>query len=72
MWRVVIRVCHMLSLISQQKIQPLNSSNDGLDQLFFDVDVQDTLDKDMAKNEQARTLPRWLVQTLCCHEFVCK
>ena len=33
--------------------------------LFTDANVHDVLHEDKAENEEARNMPKWLVQTLC-------
>ena len=53
------------NISNEAQIQPLYSSHDGLNQPLSDVDLKDALDEEKAKNEEARTLPKWLVQTLC-------
>ena len=39
-------------------------SNDVIDQPILDANLQDAIFDDMAKNEQARNMSKWLVQTL--------
>ena len=45
-------------------VQPMQVSNDVIDQPISDVDLQDAIFDDMAENMQARNMPKWLVQTL--------
>ena len=42
----------------------MQGSNDIIDQPICDADLQHVIDEDMAENEQARNMPKWLVQTL--------
>ena len=44
--------------------QPLQVSNESTDQPITDADVHDVLYEERAENEEARNMPKWLVQTL--------
>ena len=41
-------------------MQPTQGSNDITDQPICDADLQYVIDEDMAENEQARNMPKWL------------
>ena len=45
-------------------VQHTQVSNDITDQPISDADLQDEIYEDRAENEQARGMPKWLVQTL--------
>ena len=49
---------------NEAHVQPTQGSNDITDQPICDADLQHVIDEDMAENEQARNMPKWLVQTL--------
>ena len=49
---------------NEAHVHPTQGSNDITDQPICDADLQHVIDKDMAKNEHTRNMPRWLVQTL--------
>ena len=49
---------------NEAHVQPMQVSNDITDQPICDADLQHVIDEDMAENEQARNMPRWLVQNL--------
>ena len=49
---------------TEANVQPTQVSNDITDHTISDADLQDEIYEDMAENEQARGMPKWLVQTL--------
>ena len=49
---------------NEVNVQPMGVSKNVMNQLT-DADVHDVLDEEMAENEQARGMPKWLVHTLC-------
>ena len=45
-------------------VQPIRVSNESTYQPIFDVEMRDALDNERTEIEEARAMPKWLVQTL--------
>ena len=45
-------------------VQPIQVSNESTDQPISDAEVRDALDDERTEIEEARAMPKWLVQTL--------